>query len=100
MANEVSAQTDVTTDPVVATGETYTKTSTTVTGTITKGNINFTGGGLEILDNAGTVIKRKHTAISAGAPASANIVAQLTGLTAGTTYKCRMYRGDVILGDL
>ncbi len=100
MANEISVQTDITTDPAVMTGESYTKTATTITGTATKSSNANSQMILEILDNAGVVIRRKSVVMGASAPLGTAFSPQITGLSGGTTYHCRMQRGDVVLADI
>ncbi len=100
MANEVSVQTDVTTNPSAMTGETYTKTDTSITGNATKNAAINTQMILEILDNAGVVIRRKTTVMAAGAPLGTAVSVTITGLVGNTTYHCRMQRGDVALADI
>ncbi len=100
MANEVSAVSNITTDPTLLTGETYTKTSTSITGSVAKGSPTVTFIGLEIVDASNAVLRRKESAVADAAPNNAQITAQLATLTGSTVYKCRMYRGDVSLGDL
>lgn len=100
MANDVSVTTGVTTDPALLTGETYTKNATSITGTVAKGVSTATNMGLEILDGAGAVVRRKNTAIGAPVTVGALINATITGLPSGTAHTCRVYRGDVALADI
>jgi flagellar hook assembly protein FlgD len=83
----------------VLTGDTYTKTATTITGSVVKGTTLANNVALEILDGSNVVIRRKNTA-SPGGPNNTQVTAQVTGLVAGTAYNCRMQRGDVALADI
>jgi hypothetical protein len=95
-----SAQQDVTTDPTVIADGAFAKTSTTISFTASKAVASYTQMGIEILDNAGVVIRRGVTPISAGMGVGVMVTATVAGLTAGTTYHCRGFRGDEALAAL
>jgi hypothetical protein len=95
-----SAQTDVTTDPTVIADGTFTKTATTISFACPKAVGTYTQMGIEILDNAGAVIKRAVAAFGAAAPTSTVQTATISGLTANTAYHCRGFRGDEGLAAL
>ncbi len=101
MANEFSAQSTVTTDAAVLTGETYTKTQTSITGSVVKGVQTAVNVGIEVLDDADVVIRRKNTATTySNGSAQAQATATITGLASNTAHKVRMYRGPDALADI
>jgi predicted aconitase len=96
-----SVQTDVTTDPTAIADGTFAKTSTSVSFTCSKAVGTYTQIGIEILDNAGVVIRRGVQTIGVAAAASSTVfTATITGLTPNTIYKCRGFRGDEGLAPL
>ncbi len=99
MANEVSAVTDVTTEAALLTGETYTKTATTITGSVAKNAAGIQYFGLEIVNASNVVIRRKQ-GLGDDFALNAQMTVTITGLVASTLYRCRMYRGDTSLADI
>jgi hypothetical protein len=97
---EQTANTDVATDPATITDGVFTKTSISITFACSKASNANTQIGLEILDAANVVIRRAVTAIATAAPLATSYNTTIAGLVAGTTYKCRGFRGDEGLAAL
>jgi hypothetical protein len=91
---DATVQTDVTTDPTTITDGMFGKTATTISFTCSKAVGTYTQMGIEILDNAGVVIRRAVTPIGGASQTAAMFTANITGLTANTVYHCRGFRGD------
>jgi LytS/YehU family sensor histidine kinase len=77
-----------------------TKTATTITATTSKFSAATTSTGIELTDAVGAVIRRKNEVVGGAMPVGAPFTVTITGLTANTLYRLRMYAEDVALADL
>ncbi len=89
-----SAQTVVATDPTVIADGTFTKTSTSISFACSRAVASYNQMGIEILDNAGVVIRRAVAAYGGTVVLGAVQTATINGLIGNTLYHCRGFRGD------
>ncbi len=95
-----SATESITTDPATIAAPTYTKTQTAITGAMTVDE-NALGlfYGIEIINGAGTVLRRAVGGDDQLPPPGA-VTVTINGLTPGTAYTVRGYQSDVALAAI